>query len=44
MATRLTAQEKNDIWKLKYEGYSIITIAAVVGRSKSTVKRVLREG
>lgn len=42
MASRLTAQEKDDIWKLRCEGYSTTTIAAVVGRSKSTVKRILK--
>lgn len=42
MATNLTKEEIRQIRILSMEGYSKMTIAAVMGRSRSAIRRVLR--
>jgi len=42
MATKVTSREKLQIRYLRDEGYSIMTIVSITGRSKTTVRKVLK--
>lgn len=43
MAARVTQIEKDLMWELYKQGYSIGTIADTMGRGRSTVSRYVRE-
>ena len=43
MATKVTSREKLQIRYLRDEGYSIMTIVSITGRSKTTIRKVLKE-
>ena len=43
MAVRVTQIEKDLMWELYKQGYSIETIADTMGRGHSTVSRYVRE-
>ena len=43
MATKVTSREKLQIRYLRDEGYSIMTIVSITGRSKTTIRKVLKK-